>query len=169
MVLVFDLLIITLTFQLNSWEVLHSAIFWTVVTGTVLFLPSIECIQALFSVCFVSFCEVAVGVGESDERDQSAPTWTAPQQVGFGSCRDSAGYRHSWLVMVFQDENQQIPLKTVILLLIDPAVKCRYNRCPLSLFNLRNTQILTAYAVKCRCNRRPFPLLPLTQFNPPVT
>ena len=34
------------------------------------------------------FCEVAVGVGGSDERDQSAPTQTAPQQVGFGSDRD---------------------------------------------------------------------------------
>ena len=29
--------------------------------------------------------EVAVGVGESDERDQSAPAKTAPQQAGFGS------------------------------------------------------------------------------------
>ena len=33
-------------------------------------------------------CEVAVGVGGSDDRDQSAPTKTAPQQVGFGSDRD---------------------------------------------------------------------------------
>ena len=49
-----------------------------------LLLPSMECIRALFSVCFAFFfCEVAVGVGGSDERDQSAPTQTAPQQVGF--------------------------------------------------------------------------------------
>ena len=34
------------------------------------------------------FCEVAVGVGGNDERDQSAPTQTAPQQVSFGSDRD---------------------------------------------------------------------------------
>ena len=33
-------------------------------------------------------CEVAVGVGGSDEIDQSAPTQTAPQQVGFRSGRD---------------------------------------------------------------------------------
>ena len=33
-------------------------------------------------------CEVTVGVGGSDERDQSSPTQTAPQQVGFGSDRD---------------------------------------------------------------------------------
>ena len=31
------------------------------------------------------FWEVAVGVGGSDERDQSAPTQTVPQQVRFGS------------------------------------------------------------------------------------
>ena len=34
------------------------------------------------------FNEIAVGVGGSDVRDQSAPTQTAPQQVGFGSDRD---------------------------------------------------------------------------------
>ena len=39
------------------------------------------------------FCEVAVGVGGSDERNQSAPTQTAPQQVVSGSDRDSAGYQ----------------------------------------------------------------------------
>ena len=33
-------------------------------------------------------CEVAVTVGGSDERDQSAPTQTPPQQVGFRSDRD---------------------------------------------------------------------------------
>ena len=31
------------------------------------------------------FCEVAVGIGESDERDQSGPAQTAPQQAGYGS------------------------------------------------------------------------------------
>ena len=55
------------------------------------------------------FCEVAVGVGGSDERNQSAPIQTAPQQVGFGSDRDSAGYRYSWIVVMAQDENQQPP------------------------------------------------------------
>ena len=34
---------------------------------------------------FVSFCEVAVGVGESDNRDRSRPAETAPQRTGFGS------------------------------------------------------------------------------------
>ena len=43
-------------------------------------------VLSLFRLLF--FCEVAVGVGGSDERDQSAPTQTAPQQVGFGSDRD---------------------------------------------------------------------------------
>ena len=33
------------------------------------------------------FCEVAVGVRGSDERDQLAPTQTVPQQVRFGSDR----------------------------------------------------------------------------------
>ena len=32
----------------------------------------------------VCFCEVVVGIGESDERHQSAPAQTAPQQAGFG-------------------------------------------------------------------------------------
>ena len=57
------------------------------------------------------FCEVAVGVGGNDERDQSAPTQTAPQQVGFGSDRDSAGYRYPWVAVMFQDENEQTPPK----------------------------------------------------------
>ena len=47
-----------------------------------------ECIRALSSVCFDFFLEVAVGVGESDERDRSAPTQTAPQHVDFGLDRD---------------------------------------------------------------------------------
>ena len=86
-----------------------------------------ECIRELFSVCFVFLCrEVAVGVGGSDERDQLAPAQTAPQQVRFGSDRDcvvdkvtcpysvqgSAGYRYSWVVVMFHDENQQPPPKT---------------------------------------------------------
>ena len=41
--------------------------------------------SAVLSLFCLFFCEVAVGVGGSDERDQSAPTQTAPQQVGFGS------------------------------------------------------------------------------------
>ena len=73
----------------------------------ILLMPSTECVRALFSVCFVFFFgEVAVGVGGRDGREQSAPTQTAPQQVGFGSGRDSAGYRYWWVVvMVFQDEH----------------------------------------------------------------
>ena len=43
--------------------------------------------RSLFVLSFFP-CEVAVGVGGSDERDQSAPTQTAPQQVRFGSDRD---------------------------------------------------------------------------------
>ena len=45
--------------------------------------------SAVLSLCFF-VREVAVGVNESDERDRSAPTQTAPQQVGFGSDRASA-------------------------------------------------------------------------------
>ena len=41
------------------------------------------------------FCEVAVGVGGSDERDQSAPTQTVRQQVRFGSDR-FCGVKVSW-------------------------------------------------------------------------
>ena len=37
--------------------------------------------RALFSVCLPCFCEVVVGVSESDERDQSTPSQTAPQQA----------------------------------------------------------------------------------------
>ena len=44
-----------------------------------------KCIRALFSVCLSFICEVAVGVGESDEGYQSTPTQTAPEQAGFGS------------------------------------------------------------------------------------
>ena len=39
--------------------------------------------SAVFSL-LVFFCEVAVGFGESVERDQSAPAQTAPQQAGLG-------------------------------------------------------------------------------------
>ena len=46
-----------------------------------------EYIRALFSVLSFFSCEVAVGVGGSDERDQLAPTQTEPKQVGFGSHR----------------------------------------------------------------------------------
>ena len=42
-------------------------------------------IRAPFSILFgLSFYQIAVG---SDERDLSAPTQTAPQEVGFGSDR----------------------------------------------------------------------------------
>ena len=44
--------------------------------------------SAVLSLFCLFFCEVAVGVGGSDERDQSAPTQTAPQPVGSGSDRD---------------------------------------------------------------------------------
>ena len=45
-----------------------------------------KCVRALlFSVSLSFFCEVAVGVGASEEREQSAPAQTAPQQAGFGS------------------------------------------------------------------------------------
>ena len=44
--------------------------------------------SAVISFFLSFFCEVAVGVGRSDERDLPAPTQTAPQQVGFGSDRD---------------------------------------------------------------------------------
>ena len=46
------------------------------------------------------FCQVAVGVDESDVRDESAPAQTSPQQAGLGSDRPSACWR-SVLVVVF--------------------------------------------------------------------
>ena len=61
---------------------------------TWLLLRSMESIRTLFLVRLSSFCEVAIGVGGSDERTESAPTQTAPPQ-GFGSYRDSAVYRYS--------------------------------------------------------------------------
>ena len=52
----------------------------------ILLLPSTKCTRALFSVFLVFiFDEVAVGVGASVDRDQSAPAQTAPQQAGLGS------------------------------------------------------------------------------------
>ena len=42
------------------------------------------------------FYEIAVGVGGSHERDQSAPTQTVPHQVGFGSNRDCGINKVSW-------------------------------------------------------------------------
>ena len=48
----------------------------------VIFLDGVHS-SAVLSFFVVFFWEVAVGVGGSDERDQSAPTQTAPQQVGF--------------------------------------------------------------------------------------
>ena len=43
--------------------------------------------------CF--YCQVAVGVGESDARYESAPAQTSPQQAEFGSDRPCV-YRYSW-------------------------------------------------------------------------
>ena len=47
-------------------------------------LEEIHSSAVLNLLCF-SFNEVAVGVRESDERDQSAPAQTASQQAGFRS------------------------------------------------------------------------------------
>ena len=99
--------------------------------------------SAVLSLLCLFFCEVEFGVGGSDERNQSAPTQTAPQQVGYGSDRDSAGYR-SVLVdrrhVVSRRKSATPPQNTVVIILfIDSAVKCRENRCPLSLlFKLAN-------------------------------
>ena len=49
----------------------------------VLLLLSMNAFERCSQFVLSFFCEVAVGVGGSDERDQSAPTQTAPQQVGF--------------------------------------------------------------------------------------
>ena len=45
-------------------------------------------ILSLFVCVFV--WEAAVGIGESDAKDKSAPTQTAPQLAGFGLDRPSA-------------------------------------------------------------------------------
>ena len=62
-----------------------------------------KCIRALFSVCLAFFCQVAVGVGESDARDELAPAQTSPQHARFGSDRPSACWR-SVLVVVFAQQ-----------------------------------------------------------------
>ena len=59
-----------------------------------------KCTRALFSVCLSFFCDIAVGVGDGDERDQSAPAQTAPQQAGFGSDSTSACWLSVLLVIV---------------------------------------------------------------------
>ena len=64
-----------------------------------LLLPSMKCIRALFLVC-LPFCDVAVGVGESDGRDLSAPAQAAPRQAGFGSGSASACWLSVLLVTV---------------------------------------------------------------------
>ena len=47
--------------------------------------------SAVLSFFGLFFCQVvAVGVGESDARDESAPTQTSPQHAGFDSDRPSA-------------------------------------------------------------------------------
>ena len=67
-----------------------------------------ECIPALSSVCFVFFFgEVAVGVGGSDEWEQSAPTQTVPQQVEFGSDRDW-GVDKVPTIMVWDEATHQV-------------------------------------------------------------
>ena len=83
--------------------------------------------SAVLSLLCLFFCEVEFGVGGSDERNQSAPTQTAPQQVGYGSDRDSAGYR-SVLVdrrhVVSRRKSATPPQNTVVIILfIDSAVK----------------------------------------------
>ena len=68
-----------------------------------------RCSQFVF---WFLFCEVAVGVGGSDEKDQSAPTQTAPQQVGFGSDRDDCGVDLGYLgtptMMVWDEATHQL-------------------------------------------------------------
>ena len=41
--------------------------------------------SAVFGWLGFLFCEAAIGVGECDERDQSAPAQTASRAAGFGS------------------------------------------------------------------------------------
>ena len=53
--------------------------------------------SAILSLLLLFSCDVAVGAGESDERDQSVPAQTAPQQAGFGSYPGSA----CWLSVLF--------------------------------------------------------------------
>ena len=56
--------------------------------------------SAVLSLFGLFFCQVPVGVGESDARDESAPAQTSPQHAGFGSDRPSACWRLV-LVVVF--------------------------------------------------------------------
>ena len=56
--------------------------------------------SAVLSLFGLFFCQVPVGVGESDARDESAPAQTSPQHAGFGSDRLSAFWR-SVLMVVF--------------------------------------------------------------------
>ena len=49
--------------------------------------------SAVFSLFGFFFCQVAVGVGESDARAESAPAQTSPQQAELGSDRPSACWR----------------------------------------------------------------------------
>ena len=68
--------------------------------------------SAVLSLFCLSFSNVAVGVGEIDEKDQSAPTQTAPQQVGFGSDRDDCGVDLGYLgtptMMVWDEATHQV-------------------------------------------------------------
>ena len=47
--------------------------------------------SAVLSLAF--FCQVSLGVGESDARDELAAAQTSPQQARFGSDRPSACWR----------------------------------------------------------------------------
>ena len=53
--------------------------------------------SAVHSLIFFFFCDVTVGVGGSDERDQSAPTQMALQEVGLWLDRDWCRQRISGL------------------------------------------------------------------------
>ena len=64
-----------------GWVFVYYTRYWC---KLIFYSPSMKCIRALFSVCLsCCCCEIAIRVGESDERDQSAPARTAPQQAGF--------------------------------------------------------------------------------------
>ena len=82
--------------------------------------------SAVLSLFCLFFVKSGLGLGVS--RDQSPPTKTALQQVGFGSDRDSAGYRYSWIVVMVKMSNPPKKTQLSYILFIDSAVKCRYNR-----------------------------------------
>ena len=59
--------------------------------------------SAVLSLFAFFLCQVALRVGESDAKDESAPAQTSPQKAGFGSDRPSACWR-SVLVVVFAQQ-----------------------------------------------------------------